>query len=125
MVPLPVFVPVVVDSAATGMAVHVGMPSAVGVLVLVLVKHNLELPAERLGDAAQGLEAWHVVAAFEPRNHRLGHPEPGRELLLRLTGTAAQFEQLAGALPGNRRAVVDRRLSSQLGAFANLLRPGT
>jgi hypothetical protein len=36
------------------MAVRMRMARAVGVPVLVLVEHDLELAAERLGDAARG-----------------------------------------------------------------------
>src|SRR5438477_6172086 len=102
------------------MAVRMRMAGAVGVHMFVLVEHDFELAPERLGDAAQGLEARHVVAAFEARDHRLGHAEPRRQLLLRLAGLAAQLQQFGGALPRNRRAVVAGLLRSHFGAFANL-----
>src|SRR5258707_15034689 len=86
------------------------MAGAVGMHMLVLVEHDLQLAAEYLGDAAQGLEARHMIAALQPRDHRLGHAEPRRQLLLRLAGLPAQFEELAGALPGNPRTGVERLL---------------
>src|SRR2546428_7315203 len=90
-----------------GMAVRMGMAGAVLVLMLVLVEHDFELAAEGFGDAAQGLQARHVIAAFEARDHRFGHAEPRRQLFLRLPGLAAQLEQPARALPGDRRTVVE------------------
>src|SRR5580700_9622461 len=93
-----------------GMAVRVGVAGAVGMPMLGLVENDFELATEGLGDAAQGLQARHMVAAFEPRDHRFGHAEPRRQRLLRLPGLAAQLEQLAGALPRDRRAVVEELL---------------
>src|SRR5436853_261255 len=73
------------------------------------------------------ITAHSMVAAFQPRDHRFGHAEPRRQRLLRLPGLPAQFEQLLGALPGDRRtvvgsAVVERRGSDLIHRvyFANL-----
>ncbi len=88
------------------MAVRVRMAGAVGVAVLVLVKDDFEPPAKGVGDAAQRFQARHMIAALEPRDHRLGHRQPLRQCSLRLAGAGAQLQQLARALRGNRRAVV-------------------
>ena len=75
-----------------GMGVRVRMAGAVGMGVFVLVKDDFEAPAKGLGDAAQGLEVRHVIAAFEARDHRLGHAEPLRQLALRLAISGAQLQ---------------------------------
>ena len=67
---------------------------------------SFEVPAEGVGDAAERLQARDMIAAFQTRNHRLGHPEPSRQLLLRLSGTSTQLQQLPGALRGERGAVI-------------------
>lgn len=45
-------------------------------------------------------------AAFEPRYHRFGHPEPIRELLLRFAALTAERRQLFG----ESRHDADRRV---------------
>lgn len=101
-IPAPMRMPVI----GIEMAVRVRMAGAVGVAVLMLVKNDFEPPGEGVGDPAQGLEARHVIAALQARDHRLGHGEPLRQRSLRLAGAAAQLQELARALRGNRRAVV-------------------
>jgi hypothetical protein len=88
------------------MAVRVRMAGAAGVTVLMLVKDDLEAPAKGVGDAAQGLQARNVIAAFEARDHRLGHAQPLRQLLLGLASAGAKLQQFLGALGGDRCAVV-------------------
>jgi hypothetical protein len=78
-------------------AVRVRMTRAIGMDVLVLVKDDLEPAAESVGDPAQGLEAGHMLATLEPRDHRLGHAQALAELFLRFAGFAAQFEKVGGA----------------------------
>jgi hypothetical protein len=73
---------------------HVTMVSAVGMLVFVLVERDLEPAVKGIGDAAQRCKARQVLAAFKPRNHRLGHPKPNRKLLLGLTILGAQRGKL-------------------------------
>lgn len=82
------------------------MAGSVRVLVFVLVEYDLQTPVERIGDAAQGGEARDVIAALQARDHRLGHPQPFRQLLLRLTRMGAKLEQAVGALGGNQSAIV-------------------
>ena len=88
------------------MAVRMRMPGAIGVSVLVLVEDDLEVPAECVGDAAQRLQAWHMIATLKAGDHRFGHAQPFSQLPLRLAGAGAQLEQLARAFRGERGAVV-------------------
>jgi hypothetical protein len=60
------------------MVVGVRVTDSVHVLVFVLVEDDLQAPAERIGDAAQGGEARDVIATFETRDHGLGHLKPPR-----------------------------------------------
>jgi hypothetical protein len=60
------------------MAVGVRVTGSVHVLVFVLVEDDLQAPAERIGDAAQGGETRDVIAAFETRDHGFGHLKPPR-----------------------------------------------
>ena len=91
------------------MAVRVRVAGSVRVLVFMLVEHDLQAPAERVGDAAQGGEARDMIAAFKARDHGLGHVQPLRQLLLRLGSVRPKLEQTMGALRGNRCAVVGCR----------------
>src|SRR5450755_1097050 len=79
-------------------AVSVRMADAVGmlvfVLVLVLVKHDLQSAIEARRNACECREAWHVVAGLKPRDHRFGHAEPDGELLLSLAALGAQGGKL-------------------------------
>ena len=90
------------------MAMRVRMAGSVCVLVFVLVEPDLEAPAERVGDAAQGGEAWHVIASLKARDHGLGHLKPLGQLLLRLAGVRPKLKQAVGTLGGDQRAVIDR-----------------
>jgi hypothetical protein len=71
-------------------AVRMGMPCPVGVLMLVLVKDDFQAPIVCLGDPAQGFEAGNVIAALQARDHRFRHPQPQRQLALRFTGLDAE-----------------------------------
>ena len=53
------------------MAVWVRVAGSVRVLVFVLVEYDLQAPAERISDAAQRLQAWNMIAAFEARSTEL------------------------------------------------------
>jgi hypothetical protein len=86
------------------MGMHV--PGTVGMDVFVLVEDDFEVPAECIGDTAECFQAGDMVAAFQTRNHRLGHAELNRQLLLRLAGMSAQLQQLGSALCGQSGAVV-------------------
>lgn len=68
------------------MTVRMPVPGAIGMHMLVLVEEDLEIAAEGVGNAAERPEARHVVAPLQPRNHRLGHAQPLRQVLLRLAG---------------------------------------
>jgi hypothetical protein len=92
------------------MAVGMGMARAVGVLMLVLVEHDLETTAEGVGYAAQRLQARNMIAAFQARDHRLRHLQAMGQLLLRLAGVGAQIEQFARATRGKGGAVIRPRL---------------
>jgi len=82
------------------------VPCAVSMYVFVLVEDDFEVPAERVGDTAERFQAGDMIAAFQTRNHRLGHSEPSRQLLLRLAGMSTQLQELPRALRGKRGAVV-------------------
>ena len=88
------------------MAVGVRVAGSVRVLMFMLVEDDLQAPAERIGDAAQGGEARDMIAAFETRDHGLGHLKPLRQLLLRLAGVCPKVKQSVRALGGDQRAVV-------------------
>ena len=91
---------------AVVMVVGMHVPCAVNMYVFVLVEDDFEVPAEGVGDTAERLQARDMIAAFQTRNHRLGHPEPSRQLLLRLAGNSPQLQQLPRALRGKRGAVI-------------------
>jgi hypothetical protein len=82
------------------------VPCAVSMYVLVLVEDDFEVPVERVGDTAERFEAGDMIAALQTRNHRLGHSEPSRQLLLRLAGMSPQLQQSPRALCGKRSAIV-------------------
>jgi len=88
------------------MAMGMGVPRAVSVFVFVLMEDDFEAPAERVGDTAERSQAGDMIAAFQTRNHRLGHSETGRQLLLGLAGISTQLQQLHRALCSERGAVV-------------------
>ena len=88
------------------MAMGMRVPRAVSMYVFVLVKDDFEAPAERVGDTAERSQAGDMIAAFQTRNHRLGHSETGRQLLLGLAGISTQLQQLHRALCSERGAVV-------------------
>jgi len=66
------------------------MAGAVCVPVFMLVKDDLQSPTIGLGDPAQRLEAWHMIAALQARDHRFGHLQALRHLSLGFTGFAAK-----------------------------------
>src|ERR1700738_4022563 len=66
------------------MAVWGRVAASVRVLMFVLVEYDLQAPAERISDAAQRLQAWNMIAAFEARDHGFCHPKSLRQLLLSL-----------------------------------------
>ncbi len=88
-------------------AVRMRVAGSVRVHVLVLVEDDLQPAPEGIGDATQRGEARNMVTAFKTRDHGLGHREPLRELLLRLAGVLAEFEQAVSALGGDGGAVVE------------------
>ena len=63
---------------------RVRVPGTIRVLMLVLVEHDLQALSKSIGDAAQSLDARHMIAALEARDHGLSHAKPFRNLLLRL-----------------------------------------
>jgi hypothetical protein len=88
------------------MAVRMRMPGTVSMRMFVFVEHDLQPPAERRGDTAKSVEARNMITALQPRNHRLGHPQPQRQLLLRFAGMSAELGKPPGALGRERSAVV-------------------
>jgi len=68
--------------------------------MLVFMKRDFQVPAEGVGDSAQGSEAGHVLAALEPRNHRFRHSQSRCKLLLGFAGGSPQLRELTGK---NRR----------------------
>jgi hypothetical protein len=74
--------------------------------MLVLVEHDLQPPAEGLSNSAESGKAWDMIAALKARDHRLGHLEPERQLLLRLARMGAQLNQPSCAFGSNCGAVV-------------------
>ena len=88
------------------MDVGVRMTGAVSMLMFVLVEHDLQPSIERVGDSAEGGEAWDVMAVLQARDHRLCHPEAQRQLLLRFAGISAELDQPPRALGRDRRAVI-------------------
>lgn len=106
--------------------VRMRVPCPVRMHVLVLVKDDLQTAPEGVGDAAQRDEVRDVIASFQARDHGFGHGKPLGELLLRLAGVLAKFEQAMGALSGDGGAVVERRsipgMSDGLLHGANLAR---
>jgi hypothetical protein len=61
-------------------------------VVFMIVERDLQMPAECGRDAAQGPEARYVIATLEARDHRLGHAQTNRQLLLCLTHARAQAQ---------------------------------
>jgi len=51
---------------AVVMAVRMRMPGTVSMRMFVFVEHDLQLPAERCGDAAKSVEARNMIAALQP-----------------------------------------------------------
>jgi hypothetical protein len=98
----------VVPMVAVVVAMGVRMSGAVGMLMFVLVEHDLQTPAKCVGDPAEGGEVWHMIAALQTRDHRLGHPQAQRELLLRFAGMSAERDQPPRAFGRDSRAVVPR-----------------
>ena len=88
------------------MAIGMCVPRAVSMYVFVLVEDDFEVPVERVGDTAECFQAGNMIAAFQTRNHRLGHSETGRQLLLGLAGMSTQLQQLHRALCSKCGAVV-------------------
>ena len=93
------------------MAVWVRVAGSVRVLVFVLVEYDLQAPAERISDAAQRLQAWNMIAAFEARDHGFCHPKSLRQLLLSLACMSAKLKQAVSALGGDCDAVIRQALS--------------
>jgi hypothetical protein len=108
------FVPVIVLMVRLEMAVRMRVAGTVRMLVFVLVEHDLQAAPKGIGNAAQGSEARNMIAALEPRDHRLGHAKSLGELLLRLTRASAQLEQTSGALRSDCNAVIGRARKSAI-----------
>ena len=91
---------------AVVMAVRMRMSGTVSMRMFVFVEDDLEPPAERRGDAAKSVEAWNMIAALQPRDHRLRHTQAQRQLFLRFAGMSAELDEPPGALGRERGAVV-------------------
>ena len=92
-------------------AVRMRMAGPIRVHVLVFVEDDLQATSERIRDAAKSGETGNMIAALKARDHRFRHREPLRELLLRLAGMGAEFEQPVSTLGRKRGAVIDHGLS--------------
>src|ERR1700736_200290 len=88
------------------MAGWMRMSGTVSMRMFVFVEHDLQPTAERRGDAAKSGEAWNMIAALQPRDHRLRHTQAQRQLFLRFAGMSAQLDEPPRALGRERRAVV-------------------
>jgi hypothetical protein len=62
------------------------MSGSVGMHMLVLVEDDFKVSSEGVGDTAERFQAGDMIAALQTRDHRLGHPQPRRQLLLSLAG---------------------------------------
>ena len=91
---------------AVVMAVRMRMPGTVSMRMFVFMEHDLQPPAERRGDPAKSVEARNMIAALQPRDHRLRHTQAQRQLFLRFAGMSAELDESPRALGGERRAVV-------------------
>jgi hypothetical protein len=91
---------------AVVMAVRMRMSGTVSMRMFVFVEHDLQPPTERCGDAAKSVEAWNMIAALQPRDHRLRHAQAQRQLFLRFAGMGAELGKPSRALGSERRAVV-------------------
>jgi hypothetical protein len=100
-------------------AVRVGVPGAIRMHMLMFMEQDLQPAFKRIGDAAQGGEARHVIAALQARDHGFSHRQPLRELLLRLAGAGSKREQVMGALRGDGGAVVERPLPAAAGGLCH------
>jgi hypothetical protein len=88
------------------MAVRMRMSGTVSMRMFVFVEHDLQPPAERRGDAAKSVEARNMIAALQPRDHRLRHTQAQRQLFLRFAGMGAELGEPPRAFGRERRAVV-------------------
>jgi hypothetical protein len=88
------------------MAVRMRMSGTVSMRMFVFVEHDLQPPAERRGDAAKSVEAWNMIAALKPRDHRLRHTQAQRQLFLRFAGMGAELGEPPRAFGREHRAVV-------------------
>jgi hypothetical protein len=98
------------------LVVRMRVDRAIRMLVFVRVKDDLEPAAISLGDPLQRRQTWHVIAAFQARDRRLRHLQPGRRLALRLASGDAQRQKLLRALAGEHRVVIaGRAVASRTG----------
>jgi hypothetical protein len=79
-----------VGVVGTVVPVHMPVPSPIAVLVFVLVKSDLQCAVKGVGNSAKRAKTRQMFATLEPGNHRLCHPKPTCELLLRFTALCAQ-----------------------------------
>jgi hypothetical protein len=88
------------------MAVRMRMSGTVSMRMFVFVEHDLQPPAERRGDAAKSVEACNMIAALQPRDHRLRHTQAQRQLFLRFAAMSAELDEPPRALGRQRGTVV-------------------
>jgi hypothetical protein len=110
------------------MAMSMRMPRAIRMFMLMLVEHDLQTPPEGIGNSAEGLYAWDMIAALKTRDHGLGHLQPFRQLFLRLGCVRPKLQQPLRALCSQRLSVVqvtasraDRFGCRHCGTLAKLL----
>lgn len=84
----------------------VGMTGSVSMSMFVLVKSDFQFPVESIGYTAQRFEAGNMGAAFQSRNHGLGHTKPLGDLRLGFTGMSAKAQQHARTLRCNDISIV-------------------
>jgi hypothetical protein len=84
----------------------VGMTGSVCMRMFMLVKSDFQFPVESIGYAAQRFEARNMGAAFQSRNHGLGHAKPLGDLRLGFAGMFAKAQQHARTLCRNDISIV-------------------
>src|SRR5580658_155696 len=103
--------PVLVTVVGIEMAMGMRMPRAIRMFMLVLMENNFQTSPERVGDPTQGGKARHMIAAFQARDHGLGHAETPRQTSLRLTRVIAKLEQTTSTFSRDHSAAVDRAIA--------------
>jgi hypothetical protein len=84
----------------------VGMTGSVSMRMFMLVKRDFQFSVESIRYPAKRFEAGNMGAAFQPRNHGLGHAKPLGDLRLGFAGMFAKAQQHARTLCRNDISIV-------------------